>query len=158
MSFLQQKIIFISKTDFKGSLALGKKFKLIIFLWHLGNIIRQPRRIERSAWYNNNFFSMCTGKYCRGLNTNRVCGVRAITGGNISIQIEKKNCFYCPKMLKIYQEETKLFEFSQDTNKEELKIKNDVILQWLHFVIVSLCNDTTSLCSGCVTFKNRRGC
>ena len=62
-------------------------------------------------------------------------------------------------MLNIYQEETELFEFSQDTNKEELKIrKNDVILQWLHFVIVSLCNDTTSLCSGYVTFKNRRGC
>ena len=35
-------------------------------------------------------------------------------------------------MLKINQRETKLFVFSRDTNREELKIrKNNVNLQWL---------------------------
>ena len=34
-------------------------------------------------------------------------------------------------MLKTYQTETKLFEFSRDMNSEELKIKtSDVTLQW----------------------------
>ena len=34
-------------------------------------------------------------------------------------------------MLRTYQAQIKLFEFSQDTNKEELKIrKNNVPLQW----------------------------
>ena len=34
-------------------------------------------------------------------------------------------------MLSTYQREPTLFEFSPETNKEGLKMKNDVTLQWL---------------------------
>ena len=38
------------------------------------------------------------------------------------IQIEKSYyCIYCPNILKNCQRETKLFEFSQDKNREKLK-------------------------------------
>ena len=52
-------------------------------------------------------------------------------------------CIYCPNILKTYQREreTKLFEFSWNTNREELKVRKNVItfqgfvaiasLQWL---------------------------
>ena len=58
-----------------------------------------------------------------------------MTDGNISGTNQKKNyyCIYCPDMKKTYQRETKLLEFSRDTNREELKIrKSDVTLQWLY--------------------------
>ena len=43
-------------------------------------------------------------------------------------------CIYCSYMLKTYQGEAKLFEFSQDMNRAQLKIrKNNVTLQWLRF-------------------------
>ena len=39
-------------------------------------------------------------------------------------------------MLKTYQRETKLFEHSQDTNREDLRIrKSNLILQWFHFAL-----------------------
>ena len=45
------------------------------------------------------------------------------------------NGICCPDMLKTYQKETKLFKFSRDTNRKELKIKkNDFSLLFaLHF-------------------------
>ena len=44
-----------------------------------------------------------------------------MTGGKIQVQIDYCNC--CPDMLKIYQRQTKLLEFSRDTIREELKIR-----------------------------------
>ena len=46
---------------------------------------------------------------------------------------------YCPDTLKTYQRETKLFEFSPDTNMGELKIKQRrhfamALLQWFSLV------------------------
>ena len=39
-------------------------------------------------------------------------------------------------VLTTYQRETKLFEFSRDKNRKELKMKlNDVTLQWLDFAM-----------------------
>ena len=44
-------------------------------------------------------------------------------------------------MLKTYQREAKLFEFSRDMNRKDLKVrKNDINLQWLHFLMASLSN------------------
>ena len=41
-------------------------------------------------------------------------------------------CIYCLDMLKTFQRETKLFEYSRNMNREEMSIrKNDVTLQWL---------------------------
>ena len=48
------------------------------------------------------------------------------------LQIEKKSYYdsYCPNTLKTYPREIKLFEFSQDANRKELKIrKSDITLQ-----------------------------
>ena len=42
-------------------------------------------------------------------------------------------------MIKTYYRETKLYEFSRDTNREELMTrKNNVTLQWLHFGVICL--------------------
>ena len=41
-------------------------------------------------------------------------------------------CIYCLDMLKTFQRETKLFEYSRNMNREEMSIrKNNVTLQWL---------------------------
>ena len=56
-------------------------------------------------------------------------------------------------MLKTYQGETKLFEFSRDTNGKELMIGKYVTLQWLHFVMACLCQTTTSHCNVCLPFE-----
>ena len=91
-----------------------------------------------------------------------------------SVQI-KKNIYYCIyylDILKTYQRESKLLDFSQDANKEELKIrknnvtlqirkndvtyqitKSDVTLRLLYFSMALLCKDTTSLSSSYVGFK-----
>ena len=73
----------------------------------------------------------------QGLGTDRDCEVSAMTEANI-LGTDRKSSFYCtllyfycPDMLKIYQIKVNLFEFSQDSNREELKMKNDVILHWL---------------------------
>ena len=51
-----------------------------------------------------------------------------MTKGNI---LHSYYFIYCLHMLNIYQRETKLFEFSQDSNMEELKIwKDRLTLQW----------------------------
>ena len=61
--------------------------------------------------------------------------------GNIPSK-DRKNSYYCIcylDMLKTYHRETRLCEFSRDTNREELKKRNnDVTLQWLHFGVICL--------------------
>ena len=53
-----------------------------------------------------------------------------MTEGNIQ---NNHYCFYCLDIIKTYQRETKLFEFSRVANNEVLKIiKNDFNLEWLH--------------------------
>ena len=58
----------------------------------------------------------------RGLSTDRACKVRTMTEGKISGTDLKISYYssYCPDTLKTYQRETKLFEFSPDTNRGEL--------------------------------------
>ena len=56
-------------------------------------------------------------------------------------------CIYCPDILRTYQRETRLFGFSRNTNRKELKIK------LRHFAIVSLCNGRTLLCYGYVALE-----
>ena len=53
-----------------------------------------------------------------------------MTEGNTpSADLKKSYCsIYYPNMLKNYQSQTKLFEFSQDTNREELQIKKTIQL------------------------------
>ena len=53
---------------------------------------------------------------------NKACGVAAMTEGNI-FGTDKKNSYYrvyCPDMLNTYQRQTKLFDFSQDTDMKWL--------------------------------------
>ena len=71
------------------------------------------------------------GNIARGLGTDRDCEISAMTEGNIP-GADQKSSFYCtdcPNMLKTYQREIGLFEFSRDSYREELKLKNEVILQ-----------------------------
>ena len=44
-----------------------------------------------------------------------------MTEDNIPVTDQKNSyhCIYCPDTLKTYPRQTKLFEFSRDTNKEE---------------------------------------
>ena len=63
-----------------------------------------------------------------------------MTEGNIA-GADRKNSYYCahfPDILKTYQRETALFKLSRNMNRKQLKIrKNDVTLQWFHFVMAS---------------------
>ena len=52
-------------------------------------------------------------------------------------RINSYYCISCPDMLKTYQRDTALFEFSRDTSREDLEIKKRrhfamAFLQWLH--------------------------
>ena len=62
-------------------------------------------------------------------------GVGMMIEGNISKNRSKKQSllFYCLDILKIYQRETKFFELSRDTNRQEKNhdMINNVTLQWL---------------------------
>ena len=73
-------------------------------------------------------FTVTPENIVRSVSTDRTCKVGAITEGNIPD--EKKSCYriYCPDILKACQRETKLLEFSGDTNKEELKIIKKTLL------------------------------
>ena len=88
-------------------------------------------------------FLSISGKFTRGLSNDRAFEAGAITEGKSPVHNEKQLLLY---LLPGYvdQIETKLFEFSRDTNKEELKMKkttslcngflfqwHDIILQWL---------------------------
>ena len=77
-------------------------------------------------------FWFCTGKYCpRSTNLARLERWQRII---LPVQIGK----------------TTIIVFIA----KELKIrKSDITLQWLHFVMASLCQGTKSYCNGCVAFK-----
>ena len=78
-------------------------------------------------------FGSALGNIAPGLSTYQACEVGAMTQGNIASTIIVFNA-------------------------KELKIsKSDVTLQWLHFVMVLLCQDTESHCNGCVAFKKAVG-
>ena len=67
-----------------------------------------------------------------------------MTEGNIpGTDWKNSYCIYCLDMLKTFQRKPKLFEFLGDSNWEELKIKNNITLQWLHFAMASLFNGST---------------
>ena len=81
-------------------------------------------------------------------------------------RINSYYCISCPDMLKTYQRDTELFEFSRDTSREDLEIKNDVTLQWhscsgfIAMVFASpihLCLQTklSSFLTMCYTGENR---
>ena len=67
----------------------------------------------------------------RGLSTDRVCEVGAMTMGNISLKIEKQLLLYLLDGF-VNQREIRLFRFSKGMNKEELMIKSNITLrlQW----------------------------
>ena len=103
-----------------------------------------------STFLSNYFFFVCLFAFSSvprniawGQGTNRYWQLDAMIESNILGSDWKNNyyCIYCSDMLKNYQGETKLLEFSRDANREELRIgKNDVTLQWLrcnvfHFFI-----------------------
>ena len=70
------------------------------------------------------FFESVLGNIARGLNTDRAYEVGAMTKDSIDSTNKKKvNFIFITKELKIR--------------------KNDVTLQWLHFVMASLCNSFT---------------
>ena len=79
----------------------------------------------------NAFLSTFTKKYYRGLSDDRACELGVMTEGDIPKKY--RHFIYCLDILKTYQRENKLFEFSGYTNKGE-KIDdriNDVTLQGL---------------------------
>ena len=79
----------------------------------------------------NCFFGSLPGCIAQGLSSDRTCEVDEITEGNTS-GTHRKNSYYCiySQMFKTYQRGTNLFEFSQNTNREVLKMrKNDVTCQ-----------------------------
>ena len=80
-------------------------------------------------------------------STVRGCEVGVIAEGNMLSTDGKCSsyCIYSRGLLKTYQRETKVFDFSQ--NRKELQIKRR------HFAMFSLCNSTTLFCDGNVTFK-----
>ena len=86
-------------------------------MWHV--------MIKREAMYLQpsqivTFFFICTRKYCQ--STNWACGVGGMSEANIPSAHRKNSyyCSYCQDML-TYQWKTKLFAFSQDIAREELK-------------------------------------
>ena len=58
-----------------------------------------------------------------------------MTERNITGTDKNSYCIYCSDMLKTHQREIKLFKFSRDTNRKELKLKSEVTLQLLHFAM-----------------------
>lgn len=74
------------------------------------------------------FFRSEPANIVRGLSINRACKVGMMTEDNIPAT-NLKNSYYCiygMDMLKTSKREIKLFEFSRDLNKEDLRIrKND---------------------------------
>ena len=61
--------------------------------------------------------------HCQAKSQILASTVRIYTSGNIPVTNKKSyNCIYSPNMLKTYRRETKLFEFSRDISREELKI------------------------------------
>ena len=88
---------------------------------------------------------MCTGKYCPKSTYLASLQCRCDDEGNIPGADRKTVIVFIARMcLKIYQRKTASFEFSRDTDMEELKLKNDITMQWLcfavtqrHFAIVS---------------------
>ena len=73
----------------------------------------------------------------RRLNTDQTSGFRARPIFPVQIVKSSYFCIYCADMLKTFQGETKLLEFSRDTNREEIGKKNRRLfcsgfVQWLH--------------------------
>ena len=72
---------------------------------------------------------ICAEKYCPGSKYLPSWQGRCDDRVQYFRHISKNSYYYCPDILKTYQRETKLFEFSQDSNRATLKIrKNDVTL------------------------------
>ena len=60
-------------------------------------------------------------KMCCRRSKYQNCEAGAMTEDDIPVTDQKNSyhCIYCPDTLKTYPRQTKLFEFSRDTNKEE---------------------------------------
>lgn len=66
--------------------------------------------------------SICTGNITQGLSTDWSCEVGAMIDNTPGRDWKNSYfCIYCPDMLKDYQKEIKLFEFSQDRKREYWK-------------------------------------
>lgn len=76
------------------------------------------------------FFQSLPRNVARGLRCRPSCKIGVMTDGNIPLQVEKNPnyyCIHCSDMVVTYQRETKLFQCSRNTNREELEMKeNDV--------------------------------
>ena len=86
------------------------------------------------------FFDLYRQKCCPRWKYRPNLRVRYDVGGQYSRYSMKNSyyCIYCTDMLKTEQRQNKLFEFSQNSKREEFKItKNGVTLQWLR----NLCCD-----------------
>ena len=92
-----------------------------IFLGHSEKSSYQEN-INKSSQHNNNRFL----QYVPEIFTVQIENIDQ----HSSYRSKNSCCIYCPDMLKTNQRETKLFEFSRDTNSEELK--DYMTLQWLY--------------------------
>ena len=101
-------------------------------------------------YYNNAFFQSVPGNFTRGLKYGPSLQSRCDDQGQYS-RYRWKNSYYCiysKDILKTYQRENKLFEFSRYTNREKLrKRKNDLTLQQLR------CSGFLFSCSAMFTNK-----